>query len=139
MGPDPLLLTRVLAGRSRSQRRDHWPRERMLRHQDRALARLRAYAARHSAFYQTAFKGLGKAPLDELPVLSKYTLMAEWDRICTNPSLRLADVEDRLAEEERGQLEPGRAWRGRWWVAATGGTTGRRAALAWDRQSGHRS
>lgn len=105
----------------------------MLRHQDRALARLLAYAARHSAFYQTAFKGLGNAPLDELPVLSKYTLMAEWDRICTNPSLRLADVVDRLAEEERGQLEPGRASRGRWWVAATGGTTGRRAALAWDR------
>lgn len=134
MGPDAALIALVLAGRSRMQRRNHWSRQDMLRHQARALARLRSHAARHSPFYRASLTGLRDAPLDALGVLTKQTLMAQWDNICTVRSLRLADVEQRLADEEQQQTDPGRAWRGRWWVAATGGTTGRRAALAWDRR-----
>ncbi len=134
MGPDLMLLARVISGRSRSRRRDHWTRQQLLQHQDVALARLRLHATRHSPYYRAALAGLRDAPLEALPVLTKGALMAEWDHVCTDPALRLADVEERLAQEEQRQLDPGRAWRGRWWVAATGGTTGRRAALAWDRQ-----
>ena len=109
MGPDAALIALVLAGRSRMQRRDHWSRQDMLRHQARALARLRAHAARHSPFYRASLTGLRDAPLDDLPVLTKQTLMAEWDSICTVRSLRLADVEQRLADEEQQQTDPGRA------------------------------
>lgn len=133
MSPDPLLLTRVVTWRRRYQRHERWSGPQLLRHQQRALAQLLAHATRHSDYYRAAFDGLRGAPLDELPILTKRTLMTEWDTICTDRSLQLTDVEARLAAEEQGQLEPGRAWRGRWWVAATGGTTGRRAAFAWNR------
>lgn len=69
----------------------------------------------------------------DLPVLTKATLTEQWDHICTARGLRLADVERRLADLERTGEDPGRPWRGRWWLAATGGTTGRRAAFAWNR------
>jgi phenylacetate-CoA ligase len=73
-------------------------------------------------------------PLAELPVLTKPTLMEQWDRICTSDALRLSEVERRLAETELAATDPGQAWRGRWRLAATGGTTGRRAVFAWNRQ-----
>lgn len=132
--PDPLLYASVLRVRSRVQRRDTWSREQLLAYQEQALARLLAHARERSAFYADRLPTTDPRGLPELPVLTKQTLMAEWDRICTDPALRLADVEARLLAEERSAANPGRAWRGRWWLAATGGTTGRRAALAWNRR-----
>jgi phenylacetate-CoA ligase len=60
--------------------------------------------------------------------------MEQWDRICTSDALRLSKVEGRLAETELAATDHGQAGRGRWWLAATGGTTGRLAVFAWNRQ-----
>lgn len=134
MSVDPLLIPRVMMARTRTQKRDRWSRERLLEHQSRALARVRARAVERSSYYRSRLAGFDAAPLHDLPVLTKQTLMAEWDAVCTDPRLRLSDLEARLDTARAGRLDPGHAWRGRWWVAATGGTTGRRAALAWDRR-----
>lgn len=134
MASDPLLLAGVLAARSRVQRRDRWAREQLLAYQQQALRHLLSHAVSRSAYYAQRLEGLQGAPLDQLPVLTKATLVTEWDRLCTQPSLTLREVELRLRRIEQTSADPAHGWRGRWWLGASGGTTGRRVALAWDRR-----
>jgi phenylacetate-CoA ligase len=134
MSTDPLLIASTLATRMRVRQRDRWNRSRLFAFQSMALERLLRHARTNSPYYRDVLSGAPGTPLVGLPVLTKPTLMEQWDRICTSETLRLADVEERLAEMELGSTDPGRAWRGRWRLAATGGTTGRRAVFAWNRQ-----
>lgn len=134
MSPDALLIAGTLLARRRMHQRDRWSRDRILAFQHVELERLLAYARTSSPYYQQVLPGAAHVPLPDLPVLTKSTLMDQWDRICTSPALRLAQVERRLSEMERTGADPGHPWRGRWWLAGTGGTTGRRAVFAWDRR-----
>lgn len=106
----------------------------MLAFQRVELDRLLAFARASSPYYREVLPGGGDVPLADLPVLTKSVLMEQWDRISTSPGLQLAQLEGRLAQMERTGADPGHPWRGRWWLAGTGGTTGRRAVFAWDRQ-----
>lgn len=128
-----LLLGRVLVGRSQVRRRDRWDRHRLLVFQQAQLRRLLKHARAHSPYYGEVLAGKEGSPLSALPVLTKQDLMRHWDRICTSPDLRLADVERRLHDLETTGDDPARAWRGLW-LAATGGTTGARATFAWNRR-----
>jgi phenylacetate-CoA ligase len=134
MSPDPVLIADTLVARMGVRQRDRWSRTRLLAFQHDALARLLRHARINSPYYREVLRGAPDLPLAELPVLTKATLMEQWDRICTSDALRLAAVEGRLAETERAVTDPGHAWRGRWWLAATGGTTGRRGVFVWNRQ-----
>ena len=134
MSGNEVLIAGTLLARSRVRQRDRWSRERMLAFQRVELERLLAYARASSPYYREVLPGAGDVPLADLPVLTKSVLMEQWDRISTSPGLRLAQLEGRLAQMERTGADPGHPWRGRWWLAGTGGTTGRRAVFAWDRQ-----
>ncbi len=134
MSPDPVLIANTLVARVGVRRRDRWSRPRLLAFQKDALERLVRHARANSSYYRGTLRGGTDLPLAELPVLTKTRLMEQWDRICTSDALRLVEVEGRLAETERAADDPGHAWRGRWWLAATGGTTGRRGVFAWNRQ-----
>jgi phenylacetate-CoA ligase len=134
MTTDPLLMATTLATRVRVRQRDRWDRTRVLAFQSVALGRLLRHARTNSPYYREALRGAPDLPLTELPILTKPRLMEQWDQICTSDALRLSEVEGRLAETELAATDPGQAWRGRWWLAATGGTTGRRAVFAWNRQ-----
>lgn len=127
------LLAGALLARSRVRRRDRWSPERVRDFQSKALARLVKHAQRSSPYYADRLAGLDGASLSELPVLTKSDLMDHWDRICTTDAISRKEVEHRLIASAAEGLDPGRPWRGRWWLAATGGTTGKRAVLAWDR------
>lgn len=110
----------ALIFRARTLRgRETWSRERIQRHQDRELARLRQFAHVHSPFYQRFHKGLERRPLHELPILTKKELMHSWDDIVTDRSLHLQDIQ-RFLERVQG-LEP---YRNTHYAFATGGTTG---------------
>jgi phenylacetate-CoA ligase len=61
----------------------------------------------------------------ELPTLSKATLMAEFDRVVTDPQLRLSDLRAHLASPD-----PSQSFLGTYRVATTTGTTGRRSIIA---------
>lgn len=127
------LLARVLSGRRALARRDTWDREQVLAHQQQQLAAVRRHACRDSAFYRHFHSGMTEKPLHELPVLSKATLMAEFDEVMTTSGLRLDDVERHLRRLASGQGDPADPLRGRWWAAVTAGTTGRRGVFLWDR------
>jgi phenylacetate-coenzyme A ligase PaaK-like adenylate-forming protein len=118
--PNPIQL----AGELHARR--SWSREQLLDHQRRALRNLVAFAAAESPYYREALGSLADGEdvaLEDLPTLSKATLMDEWDRVVTDPELRLADVEEHL---ETGSPEP---FRGEYRIFSTGGSTGMRGVF----------
>lgn len=130
---DIRLISRVLFLRAAWRKRDRWDAARIADHQDRALQELRRAAYAGSEFYRRHHNGLHNAPLDRLPPVTKADLMDHFDEAVTTPDLRLADLEKHLQDlVERGG-DPGVPWQGRWRVAATAGTTGRRGIFAWNR------
>ena len=106
--------------------RDTWSRAALLDLQHQRLEATLAHAVSASRYYRDT---LGEAvaagvSLDQLPTLTKTVLMNEWDRIVTDPRLRLRDVESHLAGDCRGDL-----LLGEYRPFATGGTTGERAVV----------
>lgn len=130
---DLRLITRVLFLRAAWRRRDHWDAARITAHQDRALRELRRATYAGSEFYRRHHAGLHEAPLDQLPPVTKADLMAHFDEAVTTPDLSLADLENHLRSLTQSGGDPGRPWKGRWWAAATAGTTGRRGTFIWNR------
>lgn len=78
--------------------RDRWSRGQLLAYQDQRVRALITHAIARSPYYREVLGAdAGDRPLAELPTLSKTTLMAEFDRIVTDPRLRLADLRAHLA------------------------------------------
>jgi phenylacetate-CoA ligase len=117
--------------RQRAQLRTHdgWTRKEVLAYQARQLAELRAYAIARSPFYRDLHRGLERAPLSDLPVVTKATLMERFDDLVTDRDVHLADVEAFSATASATDR-----FRDRYRVAATGGTTGRRGIFLADPQ-----
>jgi phenylacetate-CoA ligase len=110
--------------------RDGWSRERLLAHQRAALAAALDHATARSPYYREALgPEASSRPLQELPTLSKETLVEQWDRIVTDPVLRLADVEAHAAGPRA--IEP---YRGRYRVFSTSGSSGLRGLFVFGPQ-----
>jgi phenylacetate-CoA ligase len=121
------LVARVLWQRRRLRYRERWTQAQLRAHQQRALATLRAFAIARSPFYRRLHHGMQNAPLDQLPPVTKATLMDAFDEAVTDRTLRLADLQTYL-EDDRGDTR----FRGRYWVAATSGSSGRRSIIPTD-------
>jgi len=130
---DLRLVSRVLFLRAAWRPRDRWDAARIEEQQQQALKDLRNAAYKRSAFYRRHHAGLFDAPLDQLPPVTKSDLMENFDDAVTAPGLSLALLEDHLHSLTQGGGDPGTPWKGRWWSAATAGTTGRRGTFLWDR------
>ena len=123
---DPAVVQR-LAGELSA--RDTWSRRALLDIQRERLSGLLAYAVAESRYYRDTFSAVGHgASLSGLPVLTKATLMNQWDRIVTDPRLTLRAVEAHLAGPHCGELVLGE-----YRAFATGGTTGERSIVVYDR------
>jgi phenylacetate-coenzyme A ligase PaaK-like adenylate-forming protein len=130
---DLRLVSHVLYLRAAWRRRDHWDPATILAHQEQALLKLRHAAYAGSEFYRRHHAGLYDAPLQQLPPVSKADLMDHFDEAITTPDLNLSGLENHLRFLTEHQGDPGSPWQGRWWAAATAGTTGRRGTFVWDR------
>ena len=124
----PRMLFAILTRLRALQQREQWDRARLLAYQASALRQTRAYAYARSPFYQRFHRGLRDAPLTALPVLTKATLMQQFDELVTDRKVRLADVETHLARSEAATL-----FRSRYWVTATSGSAGQRGVFLFDR------
>ena len=120
--------------------RDRWSRDDLMAYQEERARALIAHAVSKSPYYREALGAdAAERPLAELPTLSKATLMAEFDRVITDPRLRLADLRAHLSGPD-----PSQSFLGEYRVATTSGTTGRRSivvftaeeAAAWRAVSG---
>jgi phenylacetate-CoA ligase len=121
------VVLRVLGRRHTLRQRDHWTREQLQAHQARALQQLREYVYAYSPFFRRFHAGRTDHPLRELPVLTKAMAMEHFDQLVTDPAVTLAEVQAHLAA-----LAGNERLHGRYWVAATSGTTGRRGIFLWD-------
>jgi phenylacetate-CoA ligase len=117
--------------RERAQLRTHdgWAREEVLAYQARRVAELRAFAFERSPFYRDLHRGFERAPLEDLPVVTKATLMERFDEVVTDREIHLVDVEAFSATASATDR-----FRDHYRVAATGGTTGRRGIFLADPQ-----
>jgi phenylacetate-CoA ligase len=121
---------RALAGQMID--RERWSGERLRAYQQHRLYDTIAHAITHSPYYRDTIGQAvrGGIALEQLPVLTKATLMREFDRVVTDCWLRLADVEEHLAGERAGDLILGE-----YRAFASGGTTGQRGVFLYDRQA----
>ena len=104
-----------------------WSRDQLQSHQSRQLQKLREHTYRHSPFYRNFHKGLFHSPLHELPVLTKATVMENFDELVTDRTIRLDQVEGHLSGLDTPQL-----FRNRYTVINTAGTTGRQGIFLWN-------
>jgi phenylacetate-CoA ligase len=122
------IILEVLALRHRLSQRDRWTRRQLEEHQDRTLRPLREHAYARSPFYGRFHRGLANRSLSELPILTKEMVMEHFDQLVTDLTVRLADVEAHLATLSGGD----ELFNGRYRVASTSGSTGRRGLFLWD-------
>ena len=103
---------------------DRWSREQLLEYQhDRVRAAI-AHAVSSSPYYRETLGPdalAGDVRLDELPPLTKQTLMEQFDRVAADPRLRVAALEAHATG-----VDPGALFAGDFHVFSTSGTTGRR-------------
>jgi phenylacetate-CoA ligase len=99
-----------------------WSPGRVRAAQDRRLRRLLRFAADRSPFYRDKFRGLDldRCPLADLPTTTKAELMADFDRVVTDPAVRRADVEAFVDDP----ANVGRLFRGKHLVCHTSGSQG---------------
>jgi phenylacetate-coenzyme A ligase PaaK-like adenylate-forming protein len=112
----------------------NWSADRLNKHREDALKKLLRAAIARSPWHHERLAGLepeaaSLSCLAELPVMTKDDLMGNFDRIVTDPELRLAAVESYL-----DQLAPGRDryLLGQYTAVASGGSSGRRGVFVYD-------
>jgi phenylacetate-CoA ligase len=121
------IMLNLLHTLGQLRKREHWTRQKLETYQTAALHRLRQYAYERSPFYQTFHKGLSTRPLNELPVLTKATMMKHFDELVTDRSLHLEEVRAFAAQGEAGQR-----YKNRYWVNATSGSSGQPGFFLFD-------
>ena len=100
--------------------RDDWSREELLEHQRRRRDELIAHAVEHSPYYREV---LGSG---DPPVLTKQTLMDQWDRIVCDPRLKRDEVAAHAAGAHAA--EP---YLGEFQVFSTSGASGLRGLFVY--------
>lgn len=120
----PIVIARVLVARRRLRGRETWSSERRAAWRNERFAALRAYAYARSPFYRRFHRGLERAPLEELPVLTKDLLLTHFDEIATDPAVRLDAVSHYLAN-----LRDDALFAGRFWVSTTSGSSGKKSVV----------
>src|SRR5437763_6565486 len=124
------LVERVNARIPGLAERNRWSRDELLAYQRERLRELIRHAVAHSPYYRDTFgpeAAAGDVPLHELPTLPKATLMEHFDRIATDPALRLTDIEAHLAGPGAGA-----PFADRYRVFSTSGSTGLRGVFVMD-------
>jgi len=117
---DPLAPAALGAHASELLQRDRWSREQLVEYQRKSLRALIRHAVERSPYYrETLGPGAEDAELADLPTLSKPRLLEAFDRIVTDPRLRLAELEPFLARADAGHL-----YLGEYRVFSTSGATG---------------
>lgn len=122
-----MTIARVLGRVGTLRKHDGWTGDQLEDHQNLALAALRDHAYANSPFYQEFHRGLEDAPLQELPVLTKQTVMDNFDTFATDRGINLEDVRTHLAQGGEGRFM------GVYEAIATSGSTGNPGIFLYDR------
>ncbi len=130
---DPALIALTLFQRRLLARSEALSPQQLIQLRNTRLERLVAYARQRSTFYRQRLSQRPGSPLEALPTLSRSDLVGNFDRILTDSSLSAGALREQVELRREGGAPAGSAWRGRWWMAATAGTTGEPAVFVWSR------
>jgi phenylacetate-CoA ligase len=125
--PPPARLELVQARAAELAARAHWTPDELHAHWQERLRTLVAHAVAASPYYRERLgsdAARGDIVLEQLPTLPKQTLMREFDKIVTDPHLRLAELESHLTGPDAGS-----PFRGRYRVFASSGSSGLRGIV----------
>jgi phenylacetate-CoA ligase len=125
-------VVRALIGWRILARHDRWSRAEVHEHQRSRLAALVRHAAANSPFYRDLYRNLelgGPVALAALPRIDKRAVMENFDRVVTDPRLRLSALEDHLRALRRDEYHLGE-----YRVLATAGTSGFRGIFVFNRR-----
>jgi phenylacetate-coenzyme A ligase PaaK-like adenylate-forming protein len=81
---DMQLLLKLMNTLGQMRQHQSWTRSQLEAYQAGELLRLREYAYARSPFYQRFHKGLTDWPLQELPILTKATVMENFNDVVTD-------------------------------------------------------
>jgi len=115
-----------------------WTTDQIRQQQIRLLRVTLAKAKACSPFYRTRLEGIDPevaelSDLAEIPPLTKQEVMQNWDAISTDPDLTLAGVNAHLSALRDGS-KTNPFYLNRYYVSATGGSSGRRGVFVWDQE-----
>jgi phenylacetate-coenzyme A ligase PaaK-like adenylate-forming protein len=117
---DPMAPSALAARARELLAHDRWSREELLSYQGEQLRSLLRHAVDRSPYYrETLGQDAPERPLESLPVLTKPTLMREFDRVVTDTRLRKKEIEGFLE-----QADAGARYLGEYHVFSTSGSTG---------------
>jgi phenylacetate-CoA ligase len=113
-----------------------WDRERVREEQVWRLRRVLAHAQRHSPFHAARLgrveaEAFQLEDLAEVPSMTKDDVMDDWDQVVTDRELHLEHVTAHLDELLFGE-KTNAYLRGKYYAAATGGSSGKRGVFLWD-------
>src|SRR5512147_842982 len=122
------IMLKLLHTLEQLRKHESWTRQQLESYQAKALHDLRQYAYARSPFYQKFHKGLTSLPLHELPVLTKAMMMEHLDELVTDRALHLEEIRASATEGEAGK-----AYKGKYWINATSGSSGHPGFFLFDR------
>jgi phenylacetate-CoA ligase len=113
-----------------------WSRERVRAEQVRCLRRVLAHAQTYSPFHARRLAHIDAEAFEledlvTLPSMTKDDVMDAWDDVVTDRELHLQDVAAHLDRLRSGE-KTNAYLRGRYYAAATGGSSGKRGIFLWD-------
>jgi phenylacetate-CoA ligase len=112
-------------------RHDRWTRQKLLHFQQRQLSSLVKYAIQHSPFYREFYGNKeidDQIALNTLPIIDKATMMENFDRVVTDPRLKLTSLQAHL-----GRLTRDEYYLGHYRVLTTGGSSSQKGIFVFNR------
>lgn len=125
---DMQLLLKLMNTLGQMRKHQSWTRSQLEAYQAGELLRLREYAYARSPFYRRFHKGLTDRPLQELPVLTKATVMENFNDLVTDRAIHLEDLRAHMANDREGNR-----FMDRYWVTATSGSAGKPGVFLFNR------
>lgn len=112
-----------------------WSRERIDQERQKGLRETLAFAAENSAWHRERLSGVDienftEADLTSLPTMTKADVMANWDRVVTDPRLTLDIANAEITAKLRGEKTDYYLF-DEFQIFATGGSSGTRGVFIW--------
>lgn len=110
---------------------NRWSRQDIIRFQQQQLQSLFQHAIKHSPFYRELYRDFEPGrpvALEDLPIIDKKTVMENFDRLVTDPRLKLVDLEAHLRH-----LATDDYYLGEYRVMTTSGSSGFKGTFVFNR------
>lgn len=125
-------VIRALAIQKKLNAHDQWIRQELVRFQHQQLSSLVTHAIRCSPFYKELYGHISTnkgVVLHDLPIIDKATMMENFDRLVTDPRLKLTELQAHI-----GQLTRDEYYLGEYRVLTTSGSSGLKGVFVSNRK-----